>query len=173
MRKIFFSQWRRWLWKKVYAGCSYEACNSVVSIWTGNQVISRIRLLFGAVAWGRAGGTRTFPPSFLRQQVKTCTYKSWKWKFISQNIETMMSLQLGETFSGLIQVQRPVQWLILTQNPLLFKYNELPKIFVPPPAPFLVSKGLLRPYSYWGYSKSFFKHLCHWLKKSFSCIHHA
>ena len=43
-----------------------------------------------------------------------------------------MSLQLGETFSGLIQVQRPVQWLILTQNPLLIKYNELPKIFVPP-----------------------------------------
>ena len=132
MRKILFSQWRRCLWKKVYAGCSYEACSSVVSIWTGNQVISRIRLLFGAVAWGRAGGTRTFPPSFLRQQVKTCTYKSWKWKFISQNIETMMSLQLGETFSGLIQIQRPVQWLILTQNPLLFKYNELPKIFVPP-----------------------------------------
>ena len=64
-----------------------------------------------------------------------------------------MSLQLGETFSGLIQVQRPVQWLILTQNPLLFKYNELPKIFVPP----LVSIGLLRPYSYWGYSESFFK----------------
>ena len=87
MRKIFFSQWRRCLWKKVYAGCSYEACNSVVSIWTGNQVIGPVRLLFG---------------------------------------------------------------------PSVLKYNELPKIFVPPP-PFLVSKGLLRPYSYWGYSKSFFK----------------
>ena len=73
--------------KKVYAGCSYEACSSVISIWTGNQVIGPVRLLFG---------------------------------------------------------------------PSVLKYNELPKIFVPPP-PFLVSKGLLRPYSYWGYSKSFFK----------------
>ena len=37
----------------------------------------------------------------------------------------------------------------------VFKYNELPKIFVLPPS--LVSKGLLRPYGYWGYSESFFK----------------
>ena len=88
MRKIFFSQWRRCLWKKVYAGCIYEACSSVVSIWTGNQVIGPVRLLFG---------------------------------------------------------------------PSVLKYNELPKIFVPPPPPFLVSKGLIRSYCYWGYSKSFFK----------------
>ena len=52
----------------------------------------------------------------------------------------MMSLQLGETFSS-FKIQRPVQWVVQTPNPLLFKYNELPKIFAPP----LVSKGLLRP----------------------------
>ena len=51
----------------------------------------------------------------------------------------MMSLQLGETFSG-FKIQRPIQWVLCTQNSLLFKYNELPKIFVP-----LVSEGLLRP----------------------------
>ena len=60
----------------------------------------------------------------------------------------MMSMQLGETFSG-FKIQRPVQGVLLTQIPLLFKYNdyELPKIFVPPPpspAPLQVSKGLLR-----------------------------
>ena len=61
----------------------------------------------------------------------------------------MMSMQLGETFSG-FKIQRPVQGVLLTQSPLLFKYNdyELPKIFVPPPppalAPLQVSKGLLR-----------------------------
>ena len=45
---------------------------------------------------------------------------------------TMMSVQLGETFSG-FKIQRPVQWVLRTQHPLLFKYNdyELPKIFVP------------------------------------------
>ena len=44
----------------------------------------------------------------------------------------MMSVQLGETFSG-FKIQRPVQWVLRTQNPLLFKYSdyELPKIFVP------------------------------------------
>ena len=43
----------------------------------------------------------------------------------------MMSVQLGETFSG-FKIHRPVQW-VRDQNPLLFKYNdyELPKIFVP------------------------------------------
>ena len=46
----------------------------------------------------------------------------------------MMFLQLGETFSG-FKKQRPVQWLIRTQYPLLFKYNELAKLFVPPPPP--------------------------------------
>ena len=58
----------------------------------------------------------------------------------------MMSMQLGETFSG-FKIQRPVQGVLLTQSPLLFKYNdyELPKIFVPPAlAPLQVSKGLLR-----------------------------
>ena len=62
----------------------------------------------------------------------------------------MMSMQLGETFSG-FKIQRPVQGVLLTQSPLLFKYHdyELPKIFVPPPpphalAPLQVSKGLLR-----------------------------
>ena len=60
----------------------------------------------------------------------------------------MMSMQLGETFSG-FKIHRPVQGVLLTQRPLLFKYNdyELPKIFVPPPpalAPLQVSKGLLR-----------------------------
>ena len=43
----------------------------------------------------------------------------------------MMSLQLGETFSD-FKIQRPVQWVVQTPNPLLFKYNELPKIFAPP-----------------------------------------
>ena len=60
-----------------------------------------------------------------------------------------MFLQLGETFSG-FKKQRPVQWLIRTQYPLLFKYNELAKLFVPPPP--RVSQGLLRSYGYWGYS---------------------
>ena len=53
-------------------------------------------------------------------------------------------------FSG-FKIQRPVQGVLLTQSPLLFKYNdyELPKIFVPPSpppalAPLQVSKGLLR-----------------------------
>ena len=48
----------------------------------------------------------------------------------------MMSMQLGETFSG-FNIQRPVQGVLLTQSPLLFKYHdyELPKIFVPPPPP--------------------------------------
>ena len=61
----------------------------------------------------------------------------------------MMSMQLGETFSG-FKIQRPVQGVLLTQSPLLFKYHdyELPKIFVPPRppalAPLQVSKGLLR-----------------------------
>ena len=72
-----------------------------------------------------------------------------------------MSLQLGETFSG-FKVQRQ----LLTETSLMcppdlkrsvFKYNELAKIFVPPPPPSLVSKGLLRLYGYWGYSESFFK----------------
>ena len=47
----------------------------------------------------------------------------------------MMSMQLGETFSG-FKIQRPVQGVLLTQSPLLFKYHdyELPKIFVPPRA---------------------------------------
>ena len=52
----------------------------------------------------------------------------------------MMSLQLGETFSG-FKMQRLVQWVLLTPNPLLSKYNELP---TPPPPP-LVSKELLQP----------------------------
>ena len=34
----------------------------------------------------------------------------------------MMSLQLGETVSG-FKIQRPVQWVLDTQNPLLFKYQ--------------------------------------------------
>ena len=52
----------------------------------------------------------------------------------------MMSLQLGETFSG-FKMQRLVQWVLRTPNPLLSKYNELPN---PPPHP-LVSKELLQP----------------------------
>ena len=52
----------------------------------------------------------------------------------------MMSLQLGETFSG-FKMQRLVQWVLRTANPLLSKYNELPN---PPPPP-LVSKELLQP----------------------------
>ena len=43
----------------------------------------------------------------------------------------MMSLQLSETFSG-FKIQRPIQKVLCTQNSLLLKYNELPKIFVPP-----------------------------------------
>ena len=47
----------------------------------------------------------------------------------------MMSPQLGETFLG-CKIQRPVQWVLRTENPLLFKHNELPKIFLPsPPLP--------------------------------------
>ena len=34
----------------------------------------------------------------------------------------MMSLQRGETVSG-FKIQRPVQWVLDTQNPLLFKYQ--------------------------------------------------
>ena len=33
-----------------------------------------------------------------------------------------MSLQLGETVSG-FKIQRPVQWVLETQNPLLFKFR--------------------------------------------------
>ena len=43
----------------------------------------------------------------------------------------MMSPQLGEKFSG-FKMRRPFQWVLQTQNPLLFKYIELPKICVPP-----------------------------------------
>ena len=45
-----------------------------------------------------------------------------------------MSPQLGETFLG-CKIQRPVQRVLRTENPLLFKHNELPKIFLPPPPP--------------------------------------
>ena len=41
-----------------------------------------------------------------------------------------MSLQLGETFSG-CKIERPVQRVPRTENLLLFKHNELPKIFLP------------------------------------------
>ena len=41
-----------------------------------------------------------------------------------------MSLQLGETFSG-CKIERPVQRVPRTEHPLLFKHNELPKIFLP------------------------------------------
>ena len=54
----------------------------------------------------------------------------------------MMSLQLGETFSG-FKMQRLVQWVLRPPNPLLSKYNELPK--TPPPPAQLVSKELLQP----------------------------
>ena len=53
-------------------------------------------------------------PSFLPQKVKTCTYKSCKQKFIPQTIESVMSLQLGETLPG-FKIQRPVQWVLRTQ----------------------------------------------------------
>ena len=55
----------------------------------------------------------------------------------------MMSPQLGETFLG-CKIQRPVQRVLRTENPLLFKHNEVPKIFLSPPPP-PVSKGFLRP----------------------------
>ena len=42
----------------------------------------------------------------------------------------MMSPQLGETFLG-CKIQRPVQRVLRTENPLLVKHNELPKIFLP------------------------------------------
>ena len=64
-------------------------------------------------------------------------------KIISQGIETIMSLQLGETFFG-CKIPRPVQWVLRTENSLLFKHNEVPKIFLHPPPP-PVSKGLPRP----------------------------
>ena len=53
-----------------------------------------------------------------------CPKKSKHPRIISQNIETMMSLQLGETVSG-FKIQRPVQWVLDTQNSLLFDTNEI------------------------------------------------
>ena len=53
----------------------------------------------------------------------------------------MMSLQLGETFSG-FKIHRLVQWVLHTPNPLLFKCNELPKFCFAP----LVSQDLLQPW---------------------------
>ena len=50
----------------------------------------------------------------------------------TQSIETIMALQLVATFCG-FKIHRPLSQRVLrTPNPLLFKYNELPKIFVPP-----------------------------------------
>ena len=61
------------------------------------------------------GKGRASPPVF-------CPKKSKHARIICQNIETMMSLQLGETVSG-FKIQRPVQWVLDTQNSLLFKYQ--------------------------------------------------
>ena len=57
------------------------------------------------------------PPGF-------CPKKSKHARIISQSIETMMSLQLGETVSG-FKIQRPVQWVLDTQNSLLFDTSNL------------------------------------------------
>ena len=67
-------------------------------------------------AFGRAEGGRASPPppQFFAPK------KSKHARIISQNIETIMSLQPGETVSG-FKIQRPVQWVLDTQNPLLFK----------------------------------------------------
>ena len=60
------------------------------------------------------GKGRASPPVFFPKKSKHA-------RIICQNIETMMSLQLGETVSG-FKIQRPVQWVLDTQNSLLFKY---------------------------------------------------
>ena len=91
---------------------------------------------YRAVAWG--GVTPVFCPQ--------------KWKHVHLKVENKNSspralkqlclCSWGETFSG-FKIQRPVKCILQTQNHLLFKYNELPKIFV---SPRIVSKGLLWPW---------------------------
>ena len=66
------------------------------------------------VAWGGAGVVNPSP-------------------HVSAQFFAPMSLLLGETFS-VFKVQGPVQWVLQTQNLLLFKYIELPKIFVLAPS---------------------------------------
>ena len=91
------------------------------------------------VAWGGAGGQPPPPPmflpSFLPQKVKKKAHMKEHF-MLSQSIETiiiMMSLLLGETFS-VFKIQGPVQWVLQTQNLLLFNYIEVPKIFVLAPS---------------------------------------
>jgi len=67
---------------------------------------------------GREGGS-----SFPSPASQFCSKRSKHARIICQNIETMMSLQLGETVSG-FRIRRPVQWVLDTQNPLLFKYQR-------------------------------------------------
>ena len=69
---------------------------------------------YRAVAWGGAGGTCPPPPRFFAQKAK---HARRKVELISQSIETMMSLKLGETFYGF---KRPAQWVLRTQNSLRF-----------------------------------------------------
>ena len=51
-----------------------------------------------------------------------------------------MSLLLGETFSGL-KIQRPVQWVLRTQNPLLFKYKAMRYLKSVPPRLAIAPRG--------------------------------
>ena len=70
---------------------------------TTDTQLSDLNLLFSlyayrAIAWGGAG--RDLPPPPLFFPPKSQNMHKLKLKLISQSIETMMSLQLGETFSG-------------------------------------------------------------------------
>ena len=80
---------------------------------------------------GRNMGSPPPPPVFCPQKSKHAGMKVENKNSSPQSIETMMCLQLGETFSGFM-IQRAVKWVLQTQNSLLLKYNEPPKIFVPP-----------------------------------------
>ena len=86
---------------------------------TTDKRLYDLNLLFSlyayrAVAWGGAGGTWPPPPVFCP---KSQNMHEEKLKLISQSIETMMSLKLGETFYGF---KRPAQWVLRTQNSLRF-----------------------------------------------------
>ena len=88
---------------------------------TTDTRLSDLNVLFSlyayrAVAWrgARRGGLPL--TVFCLKKSKHAQIKSWNYTVISHSIETMMSLQLGVTFSG-FKLQRP--WVLQTQNPLV------------------------------------------------------
>ena len=92
--------------------------NRYTIIWPQLSIFS-ICLQRRVVAWGGAG--RDFPLTVFYPKKSNHTQSNKKLKLqcnLPEHWNIMMSLQLGETFSG-FKLQRPVQWVLQTKNPLL------------------------------------------------------